>query len=89
MVIATLANFALAAAPAGCAIAAGMYINSRDPSRAPLDTKTLAASLALFLVQAVVIPLHGWWRWSQERDTKRLIDALADELQRRERHDCP
>jgi hypothetical protein len=82
MILATLANLGLAVALSACGVAAGMLINARDPTRAQLDTPTLVAGVALFVVQAFVVPLHAWWRWFEQRDTRQLVRKIAEELDR-------
>ena len=86
MVIATIVNLALGVALAACGIAAGIFISARHPTSALLDTITLVGVILLFAFQALLIPIHGWWRWFEERDTIQIVAKLADELRRRQRN---
>ena len=84
MIIATIANLLFASALAACVMSAGMLINSGNPMRAQIDTSTMLLSIGVFLFQGVVVPLHGWWRWSGERDTKKLAEAIAEAIRQAE-----
>jgi len=80
MVVGTLVNCILTLGLTWCALKIGATINAGDPTRAPLDGRTLGIGAALFVAQGIALPLYAWWRWSGDRDMEKIEQTLQRAL---------
>ncbi len=79
MLIATLVNWLFAGGLGWCGVTLVERLGAQYPA-ADLWNHTTAIPAALWMTQAILLPVYAWWRWFGDRDMDRMLDGIAKRM---------